>query len=57
VFLLQLDHLANPGLSKEDMKRAKQNERERRRRKKARKKAEAKAKENGTANESVVDAA
>ncbi|KAL9714745.1 hypothetical protein Ac2012v2_001404 [Leucoagaricus gongylophorus] len=34
-----LDRLVNPGLSKEDMKRAKQIERERRRRKKAKKKA------------------
>ncbi|THU92156.1 hypothetical protein K435DRAFT_726317, partial [Dendrothele bispora CBS 962.96] len=35
----KLDQLANPGLSKEDMKKAKQRERERRRRKKAKKKA------------------
>ncbi|KAJ3508745.1 hypothetical protein NLJ89_g5580 [Agrocybe chaxingu] len=37
-----LDQLANPGLSKEDMKAAKQRERERRRRKKAKKKAKLK---------------
>jgi hypothetical protein len=36
---MQLDKLVNPGLSKEDMKAAKQRERERRRRKKAKKKA------------------
>lgn len=35
----QLDQMANPGLSKEEMKRARQIERERRRRKKAKKKA------------------
>ncbi|KAK0459553.1 RF-1 domain-containing protein [Desarmillaria tabescens] len=35
----KLDKLANPGLSKEEMRRAKQRERERRRRKKAKKKA------------------
>jgi len=34
---LQLDHLYNPGLSKEDLKRAREHERDRRRRKKARK--------------------
>jgi hypothetical protein len=33
-----LDKLVNPGLSKEEMKAAKQRERERRRRKKAKKK-------------------
>ncbi|KAF8188370.1 RF-1 domain-containing protein [Pholiota molesta] len=37
--LEKLDKLVNPGLSKEDMKAAKQRERERRRRKKAKKKA------------------
>ncbi|KAG6919958.1 hypothetical protein DXG01_013307 [Tephrocybe rancida] len=36
----KLDHIANPGLSKEDFARAKQRERERRRRRKAKKKAE-----------------
>lgn len=36
----QLDALENPGLSKEELKRAKQRERERRRRKKAKKKIE-----------------
>jgi len=39
ILLDKLDQIANPGLSKENMKRAKQIERERRRRKKARKKA------------------
>ncbi|KAI0069888.1 hypothetical protein K474DRAFT_1609701 [Panus rudis PR-1116 ss-1] len=43
--LEKLDHLYNPGLSKEDLKKAKQLERERRRRKKAKKKAKAKASE------------
>ncbi|KAJ3904522.1 hypothetical protein F5879DRAFT_1022831 [Lentinula edodes] len=38
----QLDALENPGLSKEELKRAKQRERERRRRKKAKKKIERK---------------
>jgi len=37
--LEQLDKIENPGLSKGDLARAKQNERERRRRKKAKKKA------------------
>ncbi|GLB35391.1 putative RF-1 domain containing protein [Lyophyllum shimeji] len=41
--LEKLDKLANPGLSKEDLLRAKQRERERRRRKKAKKKALEKA--------------
>ncbi|KAF8652727.1 hypothetical protein AX16_004226 [Volvariella volvacea WC 439] len=45
--LEKLDHLVNPGLSKEDMKRAKERERERRRRKKAQKKAQKKAEEDG----------
>ena len=35
----QLEKIVNPGLSKEEMKAAKQRERERRRRKKAKKKA------------------
>jgi len=35
----KLDQMANPGLSKEEMKRARQIERERRRRKKAKKKS------------------
>ena len=35
---IQLDAIVNPGLSKSEMKRAKQQERERRRRKKAKKK-------------------
>ncbi|KAH8117524.1 RF-1 domain-containing protein [Phellopilus nigrolimitatus] len=39
ILLERLDHIANPGLSKEDMKRAKQVERDRRRRKKAKKKS------------------
>jgi hypothetical protein len=38
VLQIQLDKLVNPGLSKEEMKAAKQRERERRRRKKAKKK-------------------
>jgi hypothetical protein len=38
LFQIQLDKLVNPGLSKEEMKAAKQRERERRRRKKAKKK-------------------
>lgn len=37
--LTQLDRMSNPGLSKENLKRAKQVERERRRKRKARKKA------------------
>lgn len=41
--MFQLDRLVNPGMSKEDMKAAKQRERERRRRKKAKKKAQQKA--------------
>ncbi|KAK7467075.1 hypothetical protein VKT23_004136 [Stygiomarasmius scandens] len=41
----KLDQLLNPGLSKEDLKKAKQRERERRRRKKAKKKDLAKQKE------------
>ncbi|KAJ3521912.1 hypothetical protein NMY22_g12112 [Coprinellus aureogranulatus] len=40
---VSLDKLMNPGMSKEDMKAAKQRERERRRRKKAKKRAQAKA--------------
>jgi len=36
---VQLDKVVNPGLSKEQMKAAKQRERERQRRKKAKKKA------------------
>ncbi|VDB95728.1 unnamed protein product [Peniophora sp. CBMAI 1063] len=39
ILLDKLDAMANPGLSKSEMKRAKQQERERRRRKKAKKKA------------------
>lgn len=39
VIYTQLDKIENPGLSKGDLMRAKQNERERRRRKKAKKKA------------------
>lgn len=42
LILEKLDHLYNPGLSKEDLRKAKQLERERRRRKKAKKKAKAK---------------
>ncbi|KAJ3823769.1 RF-1 domain-containing protein [Lentinula raphanica] len=42
----RLDALENPGLSKEELKRAKQRERERRRRKKAKKKLEQKQAEN-----------
>ncbi|KAJ3845245.1 RF-1 domain-containing protein [Lentinula raphanica] len=42
----KLDALENPGLSKEELKRAKQRERERRRRKKAKKKLEKKQAEN-----------
>ncbi|KAI5124497.1 hypothetical protein M0805_003024 [Coniferiporia weirii] len=45
ILLERLDRIANPGLSKEDLKRAKQVERERRRRKKAKKKARAKSSE------------
>ncbi|KAJ4469499.1 RF-1 domain-containing protein [Lentinula edodes] len=40
--MIELDALENPGLSKEELKRAKQRERERRRRKKAKKKIERK---------------
>ncbi|KAJ3496459.1 hypothetical protein NMY22_g19808 [Coprinellus aureogranulatus] len=43
ILLAKLDKLMNPGMSKEDMKAAKQRERERRRRKKAKKRAQAKA--------------
>jgi hypothetical protein len=39
----QLDHLYNPGLSKEDLKRARERERDRRRRKKAKKTAASQA--------------
>ncbi|KZP20766.1 hypothetical protein FIBSPDRAFT_919761 [Athelia psychrophila] len=39
ILLEKLDKIENPGLSKGDLRRAKQNERERRRRKKAKKKA------------------
>jgi len=42
ILLEKVDRLVNPGLSKEDMKRAKQIERERRRRKKAKKRAKTK---------------
>ncbi|ESK96917.1 hypothetical protein Moror_6495 [Moniliophthora roreri MCA 2997] len=45
LLLEKLDRLHNPGLSKEELKRAKQQERERRRRKKAKKKALEKQKE------------
>ena len=41
---LQLDALVNPGLSKQEMQKAKQIERERRRRKKAKKKLHEKEK-------------
>jgi len=44
--LEKLDKLVNPGLSKEEMKGAKQRERERQRRKKAKKKAKQKENEN-----------
>ncbi|TFK42986.1 RF-1 domain-containing protein [Crucibulum laeve] len=44
LILQKLDQIANPGLSKEEMQRAKQRERERRRRKKAKKKDLAKGK-------------
>lgn len=44
----QLDHLNNPGLSKEDLKRAREHERDRRRRKKARKVVASKAEEDGS---------
>jgi hypothetical protein len=44
----QLDHLYNPGLSKEDLKRAREHERDRRRRKKARKATASKAEEDGS---------
>ncbi|TEB36217.1 hypothetical protein FA13DRAFT_1683545 [Coprinellus micaceus] len=43
ILLAKLDRLMNPGISKEDMKAAKQRERERRRRKKAKKRAHTKA--------------
>jgi len=39
LIFIQLDKIENPGLSKGDLMKAKQNERERRRRKKAKKKA------------------
>ena len=39
----QLDQLYNPGISKEDLQRAKMRERERRRRKKAKKRAKERA--------------
>jgi len=45
ILLEKLDHIANPGLSKGDLKRAKQLERERRRKRKARKKAQSKEEE------------
>ncbi|KLO18782.1 hypothetical protein SCHPADRAFT_912975 [Schizopora paradoxa] len=45
--LEKLDHYFNPGLSKEDMKRAKQRERERRRKKKASRKLREKEEERG----------
>lgn len=41
----QLDKIVNPGLSKGDLMKAKQNERERRRRKKSKKKAQEKERE------------
>ena len=47
-WLWQLDHLDNPGLSKEDLKRARERERDRRRRKKARKAAASKAEDEST---------
>lgn len=46
---LQLDEIANPGLSRESFRAAKQRERERRRRKKAKKK------QNGRGSEKDVD--
>jgi len=45
ILLEKLDHLHNPGLSKEGLKRARERERDRRRRKKARKAAASKAEE------------
>jgi len=45
ILLEKLDHLFNPGLSKEDLKRARERERDRRRKKKARKAASSMAKE------------
>ena len=42
-FHSQLDQLYNPGISKEDLQRAKMRERERRRRKKAKKRAKERA--------------
>ncbi|KAJ8078712.1 hypothetical protein PM082_012995 [Marasmius tenuissimus] len=42
ILLEKLDQIQNPGLSKEEFKRARQRERERQRRKKAKKKARAK---------------
>lgn len=49
--LQQLDKIQNPGLSKEELGRAKQRERERRRRKKAKKKSESKGQNVATASE------
>jgi len=45
ILLEKLDHLHNPGLSKEDLKRAREHERQRRRRKKARKAVSSKTRE------------
>jgi len=48
ILLEKLDHLFNPGLSKEDLKRARERERDRRRRKKARKATTTKAEDEST---------
>jgi len=48
MLLEKLDHLYNPGLSKEDLKRAREHERDRRRGKKAKKAAASKAENEST---------
>lgn len=47
-FTCQLDQIQNPGISKQEMQKAKQIERERRRRKKAKKKEKERAAKEGS---------